>query len=162
MYSATLFCGINNASSVLSYVNIERTVVYREQFAGMFSPWAYSIAQVIVEIPYILAQTIAITAITYPMIGYALSAYKVFWYFYAMFCSLLYFTYLGMMLIAVTPSFPIAAILQSSIYTLLNLFSGFLMPRPVSYSYLRSICILHCSFVDRIRVGFQTVRAELA
>ncbi|KAL6560638.1 drug-responsive transcription factor pdr3 [Orobanche gracilis] len=130
MYSSTLFCGINNASSILAYVNVERTVVYREQYAGMYSPWAYSAAQVIVEIPYILVQTITITVITYPMIGYALSAYKVFWFFYTMFCSLLYFTYLGMMLIAITPSFPIAAILQSSIYTLLNLFSGFLIPRP--------------------------------
>ncbi|KAL3651415.1 drug-responsive transcription factor pdr3 [Castilleja foliolosa] len=130
MYSATLFCGINNASSILSYVNIERTVVYREQFAGMFSPWAYSIAQVVVEIPYVLVQTIIITAITYPMIGYALSAYKVFWFFYIMFCSLLYFTYLGMMLIAITPSYQVAAILQSSVYTLLNLFSGFLIPQP--------------------------------
>ncbi|CAA0816517.1 ABC transporter G family member 37 [Striga hermonthica] len=130
MYSSTLFCGINNASSILSYVNIERTVVYREQFAGMYSPWAYSTAQVIVEIPYILAQTIAITVITYPMIGYSWTAYKVFWFFYTMFCSLLYFTYLGMMLIAITPSFPVAAILQSSFYTLLNLFSGFLIPRP--------------------------------
>ncbi|KAL6531484.1 drug-responsive transcription factor pdr3 [Orobanche minor] len=130
MYSSTIFCGINNASSILAYVNVERTVVYREQYAGMYSPWAYSAAQVIVEIPYILFQTITITAITYPMIGYALSAYKVFWFFYTMFCSLLYFTYLGMMLIAITPSFPVAAILQSSFYTLLNLFSGFLIPRP--------------------------------
>ncbi|KAL8027252.1 hypothetical protein ABFX02_14G083200 [Erythranthe guttata] len=130
MYSSTLFCGINNASSVLSHVSIERTVLYRERFAGMYAPWAYSIAQVIVEIPYILAQTLVITAITYPMIGYAWSAYKVFWYFYAMFCTLLYFTYLGMMLIAITPSYSIAAILQTSFYTMLNLFSGFLLPRP--------------------------------
>ncbi|KAK6157909.1 hypothetical protein DH2020_012157 [Rehmannia glutinosa] len=130
MYSSALFCGINNASSILSYVSVERTVVYREQFAGMYNPWAYSAAQVVVEIPYILAQTIAFTAITYPMIGYAWSAYKLFWYFYTMFCTMLYFTYLGMMLIAITPSFAIASILQSSVYTLLNLFSGFLIPRP--------------------------------
>ncbi|KAK6143828.1 hypothetical protein DH2020_024176 [Rehmannia glutinosa] len=130
MYSSALFCGINNASSILSYVSVERTVVYREQFAGMYNPWAYSAAQVVVEIPYILAQTIAFTTITYPMIGYAWSAYKLFWYFYTMLCTLLYFTYLGMMLIAITPSFAIASILQSSVYTLLNLFSGFLIPRP--------------------------------
>ncbi|PIM99606.1 Pleiotropic drug resistance proteins (PDR1-15), ABC superfamily [Handroanthus impetiginosus] len=130
MYSSTLFCGINNSSSVLSYVNIERTVLYRERFAGMYASWAYSAAQVIIEMPYLLAQTIAFTVITYPMIGYHWSAYKVFWYFYTMFCTLLYFTYLGMMLIAITPSFLVAAISQSSFYTLLNLFSGFLIPRP--------------------------------
>ncbi|KAL0348157.1 UNVERIFIED_CONTAM: Pleiotropic drug resistance protein 3 [Sesamum angustifolium] len=129
MYSSTLFCGINNASSILAYVNVERTVFYREKFSGMYAPWAYSTAQVIVEIPYLLAQTLAFTVITYPMIGYEWSAPKVLWYFYTMLCTLLYFTYLGMMLIAITPSFMIAAISQSGVYTMLNLFSGFLIPR---------------------------------
>ncbi|KAL0454589.1 UNVERIFIED_CONTAM: Pleiotropic drug resistance protein 3 [Sesamum latifolium] len=129
MYSSTLFCGINNASSILAYVNVERTVFYREKFSGMYAPWAYSTAQVIVEIPYLLAQTLIFIVITYPMIGYEWSAPKVFWYFYTMLCSLLYFTYLGMMLIAITPSFMIAAISQSGVYTMLNLFSGFLIPR---------------------------------
>ncbi|XP_022872901.1 pleiotropic drug resistance protein 3-like [Olea europaea var. sylvestris] len=130
MFSATLFCGINNSSSVLSYVSTERTVFYRERFAGMYASWVYPAAQVIIEIPYLLAQALAFTVITYPMIGYYWSAYKVFWYFYSMFCSLLYFTYLGMLLISMTPSFPIAAILQSTFYTMFNLFSGFLIPRP--------------------------------
>ncbi|XP_075477971.1 pleiotropic drug resistance protein 3-like [Primulina tabacum] len=130
MYSSTLFCGINNSASVLPYVSTERNVLYRERFAGMYASWAYSAAQVIIEIPYLFAQAIAFTAITYPMIGYYQSAYKIFWYFYSMFCSLLYFTYLGMLLISITPSFPVAAISQSAFYTFLNLFSGFLIPRP--------------------------------
>ncbi|KAL0454588.1 UNVERIFIED_CONTAM: Pleiotropic drug resistance protein 3 [Sesamum latifolium] len=87
-------------------------------------------AQVIVEIPYVLAQSLVFTVITYPMIGYYWSAYKIFWYFYTMFCTLLYYTYLGMLLIAITPRFPVAAILQSAFYTTFNLFAGFLIPRP--------------------------------
>ncbi|KAK6119085.1 hypothetical protein DH2020_047171 [Rehmannia glutinosa] len=130
MYSSTLFCGINNSSSVLPYVSTERTVLYRERFAGMYASWAYSAAQVIIEIPYLFAQAIAFTVITYPMIGYYWSAYKVFWYFYTMFCTLLYFTYLGMMLVSITPSFPVAAISQSAFYTMFNLFAGFLIPHP--------------------------------
>ncbi|KAL7119863.1 hypothetical protein ACP275_02G087500 [Erythranthe tilingii] len=130
MYSSTLFCGINNSSSVLPYVSTERTVLYRERFAGMYASWAYSAAQVIIEIPYLLAQAIAFTVITYPMIGYYWSVYKVFWYFYTMFCTLLYFTYLGMMLVSITPNFPVAAISQSAFYTMFNLFAGFLIPHP--------------------------------
>ncbi|XP_047315156.1 pleiotropic drug resistance protein 3-like [Impatiens glandulifera] len=130
MYSAALFLGINNSSSVLPYVTTERFVLYRERFAGMYSPWAYALAQVAIEIPYLLAQAIVFVIITYPMIGFYPSAYKIFWYFYSMFCTILYFTYLGMLLVAVTPSFPIAAILQSTLYTLLNLFAGFLIPQP--------------------------------
>ncbi|KAL8527730.1 hypothetical protein ACS0TY_005541 [Phlomoides rotata] len=130
MYASALFCGINNSSSVLPYVSTERSVVYRERFAGMYASWAYSAAQVVIEIPYLFAQAVAFTTITYPMIGYYWSAYKVLWYLYTMFCTLLYFTYLGMMLVSITPSFPVAAILQSAFYTMLNLFSGFLIPHP--------------------------------
>lgn len=46
MYAGTIFTGINCCSSVIPFVAIERTVVYRENFAGMYSPWAYSFAQV--------------------------------------------------------------------------------------------------------------------
>ncbi|KAL3538335.1 hypothetical protein ACH5RR_001701 [Cinchona calisaya] len=130
MFSATVFCGINNTSSVLPYVSTERAVLYRERFAGMYASWAYAVAQVIIEIPYIFVQALAFTVITYPMIGYYWSAYKVFWYIYTMFCSLLYYNYLGMMIVSMTPSFPVAAILQSAFYNIFYLFAGFLIPQP--------------------------------
>lgn len=47
LYSACLFLGVNNASSVQPIVSIERTVFYREKAAGMYSPFAYAAAQVI-------------------------------------------------------------------------------------------------------------------
>lgn len=46
LYSACLFLGVNNASSVQPIVSIERTVFYREKAAGMYSPIAYAFAQV--------------------------------------------------------------------------------------------------------------------
>ncbi|KAI7981818.1 Pleiotropic drug resistance protein 3 [Camellia lanceoleosa] len=128
--SPTIFLGINNCSSVLPYISSGRSVLFGERFAGMYGSWAYALAQVTIEIPYLLAISITFVVITYPMIGYYWSAYKVFWYFYAMFCTLLYFNYLGMLLIAMTPSFPVAAILQSAFYTIFNLFAGFLIPQP--------------------------------
>uniref|UniRef100_A0A0E0NFV8 ABC transporter domain-containing protein n=1 Tax=Oryza rufipogon TaxID=4529 RepID=A0A0E0NFV8_ORYRU len=45
LYGTTLFTGINNCQSVMPFVSIERSIVYRERFAGMYSPWAYSLAQ---------------------------------------------------------------------------------------------------------------------
>ncbi|GFY97806.1 pleiotropic drug resistance 11 [Actinidia rufa] len=45
MYSAVLFLGATNASSVQSIVAIERTVFYREKAAGMYSPLPYAFAQ---------------------------------------------------------------------------------------------------------------------
>ncbi|XP_015874836.3 pleiotropic drug resistance protein 3 isoform X1 [Ziziphus jujuba] len=130
MYSAVLFVGINNCATVLQYVATERTVMYREKFAGMYSTWAYALAQVAVEIPYLFTESVLFTAISYPMIGYYGSGYKIFWYFYSMFCSLLYFNYMGMMLVSLTPNFMIAGIISSVFYTLFNLFAGFLIPEP--------------------------------
>ncbi|KAI4301667.1 hypothetical protein L6164_034920 [Bauhinia variegata] len=129
MYISILFLGINNCNSVLSYVATERPVMYRERFAGMYSSWAYSAAQVAVEVPYVFIQTVIFVIITYPMIGYDNSAYKVFWYFYAMFFTLMYYTYLGMMLVSLTPNYMIAAILSSAYFTTFNLFAGFLIPK---------------------------------
>ncbi|KAH6804230.1 pleiotropic drug resistance 9 [Perilla frutescens var. frutescens] len=130
MHCAILFCGMNNSQSVIPYINTERTVLYRERFAGMYTSWAYSAAQLLIEIPYVLVQALVFTVITYPMIGYYLSAYKVFMYFYCMFCTLLSYTYLGMLLTAITPSIPVAATLQSAFNMTFSLFAGFLIPRP--------------------------------
>nr|XP_017234537.1 PREDICTED: pleiotropic drug resistance protein 3-like [Daucus carota subsp. sativus]XP_017234538.1 PREDICTED: pleiotropic drug resistance protein 3-like [Daucus carota subsp. sativus] len=130
IFSATIFCGINNSSSVIPYITTERNVLYRERFAGMYAPWAYGLAQVTIEVPYIFVLSFVYVIITYPMIGYYWSAYKVLWYLYSIFCTLMYFTYMGMMLVSLTPSYPLAAIISSSSYTMLNLFSGFIIPQP--------------------------------
>ncbi|XVF38962.1 hypothetical protein REPUB_Repub20aG0148200 [Reevesia pubescens] len=130
MYSALVFFGINSCSTVQPFISMQRTVLYREMFAGMYTPWAYSFAQVIIEIPYLLILAVLYMIITYPMIGYYWSAYKILWSFYCMFCSLLYFTYLGMLIVSLTPNIQVASIVASSAYSLLNLFSGFIMPKP--------------------------------
>ncbi|XP_030496768.2 pleiotropic drug resistance protein 3 [Cannabis sativa] len=130
IYMAVIFLGVNNCSTVLPYVATERNVLYRERFAGMYSPKAYSLAQVTIEIPYILVQAVLYVLITYPTIGFQWTGYKVFWYFYATFCTFLYFVYLGMFIVSISHNLEIASVLSSAIYTVLNLFSGFLMPGP--------------------------------
>ncbi|XP_062203923.1 ABC transporter G family member 41-like isoform X2 [Phragmites australis] len=130
MYGTTLFAGINNCQSVMPFVSIERSVVYRERFAGMYSPWAYSFAQVAMEIPYVFVQIVLFMSIAYPMIGYAWTAAKFFWFLYTMFCTLLYFLYLGMMMVSLTPNIQVASILTSMFYTIQNLMSGFIVPTP--------------------------------
>jgi hypothetical protein len=46
MFILMQFVGVGNCSSVQPYIATERTIVYRERFAGMYSLWAYSFAQV--------------------------------------------------------------------------------------------------------------------
>ncbi|KAK6235982.1 hypothetical protein SCA6_011319 [Theobroma cacao] len=129
MYAAVIFLGTNSGSSVQPFVATERIVMYRERFAGMYSPWVYALAQVAIEVPYLFSQAIVFVTITYSMIGFYGTAYKLFWYFYAMFSTLLYFNFLGMLLVSLTPDVAIAGALTSVCYPMLNLFSGFLIPQ---------------------------------
>ncbi|WCJ30771.1 ABC transporter G family member 37 [Euphorbia peplus] len=129
MYTAVIFFGINNCSSVLPYVATERIVFYRERFAGMYSPWAYSFAQVLVELPYLFTVALIYIVIAYPMVGYSMSAYKIFWAFYAIFCTLLCYNYMGMLLVSITPNVQVASILAATFYSILILFSGFVVPK---------------------------------
>ncbi|GAB2293593.1 transcription factor [Dionaea muscipula] len=130
MYAAVVFLGIQNASSVQPVVTVERTVFYREKAAGMYSALPYAFAQVLIEIPYIFVQSIVYGIIVYAMIGFEWNAAKFFWYQFFMFFTLLYFTYYGMMTVAVTPNQHVAAIIAAAFYSLWNLFSGFIIPRP--------------------------------
>ncbi len=92
--------------------------------------------QVLIELPYCLVQTVIYALITYSMINFTWTAPKFFYYMFIMFFSLLYFTYYGMMAVALTPNPQIGAIVASGFYTLFNLFSGFLIFRPVSKNFL--------------------------
>uniref|UniRef100_A0A0D2ZSG0 ABC transporter domain-containing protein n=1 Tax=Brassica oleracea var. oleracea TaxID=109376 RepID=A0A0D2ZSG0_BRAOL len=130
MYTVVLFTGINNCSTVLFCIATERNVFYRERFAQMYNSWAYSLAQVLVEIPYSLVQSILCVAILYPMVGYHVSLYKVFWSFYSVFCSLLIYNYFGMLLVVITPNIHVAFTLRSGFYSMVNLFAGYVIPKP--------------------------------
>ncbi|EEF48303.1 ATP-binding cassette transporter, putative [Ricinus communis] len=129
MYAAVLFLGFLNASSVQPVVAIERTVFYRERAAGMYSALPYAFGQVVIELPYILVQTIIYGVIVYAMIGFEWTSSKFFWYLFFMYFTFLYFTFYGMMTVAVTPNHNIAAIVATAFYAIWNLFSGFVVPR---------------------------------
>ncbi|KAI3470595.1 hypothetical protein Pfo_027258 [Paulownia fortunei] len=129
MYAAVLFLGGTNTSAVQSVVAIERTVFYRERAAGMFSALPYAFAQVAVETIYIAIQTFVYSLLLYSMIGFEWGATKFFWFYYYVFMCFVYFTLYGMMLVALTPSYQIAAIVMSFFLSFWNLFSGFLIPR---------------------------------
>lgn len=83
------------------------------------------------EIPYVFSQSVVYGLIVYAMIGYDWTAAKFFWFFFFMFCCLLYMTFFGMMTVAVTPNAETAAIIGAAFISLWNLFSGFIIPRPV-------------------------------
>ncbi|RID62357.1 hypothetical protein BRARA_E01435 [Brassica rapa] len=129
MYTLVIFSGINNCATVMNFIATERNVFYRERFARMYSSWAYSFSQVLVEIPYSLLQSLLCTIIVYPMIGYHMSVYKMFWSWYSTFCSLLVFNYCGMLMVALTPNIHMALTLRTTFFSMVNLFAGFTIPK---------------------------------
>ncbi|KAK9032478.1 hypothetical protein V6N11_056740 [Hibiscus sabdariffa] len=129
MYAAVLFIGFQNTAYVQPVVTVERSVFYRERGARIYSALSYAFAQVVIELPYVLIQTLIYGVIVYAMIGFERTAAKFFWYLFFMYFTLLYFTFYGMMAVAVTPNQNIAAIASSSLFSIWNLFSGFIIPR---------------------------------
>ncbi|XP_020425824.1 pleiotropic drug resistance protein 1 isoform X1 [Prunus persica] len=129
MYASVLFLGIQNAMTVQPIVAVERTVFYRERAAGMYSALAYAYAQVTIEVLYVFAQAVIYGVLVYAMIGFEWTVAKFFWYLFFMFFTCLYFTFYGMMGVALTPNQHVAAITCNAFYALWNLFSGFIIPR---------------------------------
>ncbi|KAF2321650.1 hypothetical protein GH714_000906 [Hevea brasiliensis] len=130
-YAAILFLGGSNASAVQSVVAVERTVFYRERAAGMYSELPYAFAHVAVETIYVAIQTFIYTLLLYSMIGYEWEVDKFFYFYYFIFMCFTYFSMYGMMVVALTPGHQIAAIVMSFFLSFWNLFSGFLIPRPL-------------------------------
>nr|CAD1842982.1 unnamed protein product [Ananas comosus var. bracteatus] len=130
MYAAVMFMGVQNAQTVQPVVDVERSVFYRERAAGMYSALPYAYAQVAIEIPYTLAQSVLYSVMVYSMIKFDWTAAKFFWYIFFMFFTLLYFTYYGMMAVALTPNAQIASIVSTAFYAIWNIFASFVIPRP--------------------------------
>eukprot|EP01018_Ginkgo_biloba_P004062 Gb_34645 [translate_table: standard] len=128
LYAAVLFIGVTNASAVQPVISIERMVFYRERAAGMYSALPYALAQVLIEFPYVLIQTLIYGVLFYSMASFEWKAAKVIWYFYFMYFTFLYFTYFGMMTVGVSPNHDVAAIIAGPFFMLWNLFSGFMIP----------------------------------
>lgn len=82
--------------------------------------------------PCSLAQTILYSLVTYALVSWEWTAAKFLWYLLFMFLTLFLFTYYGIMAIAITPSVQLAQVTSVLFYFLWNLFSGFLIPQPVS------------------------------
>ncbi|XP_022756464.1 ABC transporter G family member 38 isoform X2 [Durio zibethinus] len=130
MYTAINFMGTQSAASVRPVIIAERTVFYRERAAGMYSALPYAFAQVAIEIPYTIAQVAIYGVVVYAMMGFQWTVSKFFLNTFFMFITVLLFIYYGIMIVAVSPNQAAAAVLSGIFYTMWNLFSGFIIPRP--------------------------------
>ncbi|KAK2996819.1 hypothetical protein RJ639_026085 [Escallonia herrerae] len=107
------------------------TVFYRERAAGMYSELPYAFSQVAIETVYVAVQTLAYSLLLFSMIGYQWKVDKFLYFYYFVFMCFAYFSMYGMMIVALTPGHQIASIVMSFFLNFWNLFSGFLVPRPL-------------------------------
>ncbi|XAR70928.1 Xenobiotic-transporting ATPase [Bertholletia excelsa] len=164
MYGSVLFLGVTNAGAVQPVVAVERTVFYRERAAGMYSALPYALGQVLIELPYILVQTLLYGVLVYAMIGFEWTVGKFFWYLFFMYFTLLYFTFYGMMAVALTPNHNIAAIISTAIYSIWNLFSGFIIPKtriPVWWRWYYYVCPVSWTLYGLVASQFGDVKDKL-
>ncbi|XP_012480072.1 pleiotropic drug resistance protein 3 [Gossypium raimondii] len=123
--------GASNLFSALPIITSQRTIEYRERFVGMYSSKVHSLAQVIIEIPYVFLEATLFLIISYPTVNLYGSAFKVSWYCYNIFCTLLTYKYMGMAIVSLSPTYKMASVFGSYWIMIVNLFSGFLIPQPV-------------------------------
>ncbi|KAL3686206.1 hypothetical protein R1sor_004228 [Riccia sorocarpa] len=164
MYGSVVFIGVNNARQILPVIATERTVFYRERAAGMYSAIPYGIAQVLVEVPYSLAQALIFGTTVYFMMNLEADAGKFFWFLYFVFLTLVYFSYYGMLAVGLTPNQQIASIVATLFYGFFNLFAGFLIPYPsipIWWKWYYWCCPLAYSLYGCITSQFGNLHEEL-
>ncbi|KDD75002.1 ABC-2 type transporter [Helicosporidium sp. ATCC 50920] len=126
LYMSTLFIGITNCMSIMPVAVTQRAVMYRERAAGMYGIGPYALAQGVVELPYILVQTVVYSAIVYWMMAFIPSAAKFFWFCFFFGLTLIFFTAFGLLCVALTPDIAIASLFSSFFFGFWNLICGFL------------------------------------
>ena len=94
-----------------------------------------------IETIYVFVQSIIYSLIIYSMIGFEWKLGKFLLFCYLVFMCFTYFTLYGMMVVALTPNYHIAAIVMSFFVGFWNLFTGFLIPRPVNDAQILDISI---------------------
>lgn len=100
--------------------------------------------QVLIEIPHIFLQALIYGVIVYSCISFQWTAAKFLWYLFFMYTTFMYFTFYGMMAVAMTPNSDIAAIVSTAFYFVWNVFAGYLIPRPVSFSFISPLLECVC------------------
>ncbi|KAF1777689.1 P-loop containing nucleoside triphosphate hydrolase [Phytophthora cactorum] len=113
----------------LSVTCAERAVFYRERMSNYYSPLPYSLSLWFAEIPYLIVVIILFVTIEYWLVGWSDNGgdflfFLLVFYLYTSAC-----TYMGQWMSALMPNEKVANVAVGALSCLLNLFSGYLLPR---------------------------------
>ncbi|CAM9211888.1 unnamed protein product [Ectocarpus fasciculatus] len=129
IYITLLFCGVIGMMSVQPVIFAERPAFYREQHAEMYDVRIYTIANALVEVPYLIASSVIFTIIFFFIVGFDKDgvAAKFFWYwcFQALYMATLVF--IGHFVCAAFPTPATAQVISGMISTVISIFAGFMI-----------------------------------
>jgi hypothetical protein len=95
IFTLTAFLGSFNTMTVQPVVGGEREVFYRERAASMYATGPFALATSLVEVPYLMAQSLLMVLIIYWAVGFQTTGWQ-WWYFYLTYTlSLTLFTFFG-------------------------------------------------------------------
>ncbi|KAG1655082.1 hypothetical protein FOA52_010286 [Chlamydomonas sp. UWO 241] len=127
MFSSCNMLGMTNLMSSMAVVNTERIIFYRERAASMYDPFAYGIALAVVELPYLILQTIIFCVILYWMAAFKATAEAFFFYLIMFFETMAFYTIFGQFMVWMTPGPGVAQVIAAVFNFLFNIFNGFII-----------------------------------
>lgn len=130
LFISVMFVGLVNFQLVIPVFLFERPVFYRERAAGLYGVFPWATALVDVELPWVTAQTLIYSIIVYFMISFELDAGKFFIFWLTIWLASLVYTYLGMVMVSVTPNLTMGVTLGATMLGIWFIFAGFMIPRP--------------------------------
>ncbi|CAH0493288.1 unnamed protein product [Peronospora farinosa] len=129
IYNSMDFIGVTNLMTVIEVTCAERAVYYRERMSNYYSPLPYSLSLWFAEIPYLILVNILFVAIEYWLVGWSDNAGDFFFFMLVFYLYTSACTFIGQWMSALMPNEKVANVAVGAISCLLNLFSGFLLPR---------------------------------
>ncbi|KAG7394267.1 hypothetical protein PHYBOEH_005422 [Phytophthora boehmeriae] len=129
IYNSMDFIGVTNLMTVLEVTCAERAVFYRERMSNYYGPLPYSLSLFFSEIPYLIVVIILFVTIEYWLVGWSDNVGDFFFFLFVFYLYTSACTYIGQWMSALMPNEKVANVAVGAISCLLNLFSGYLLPR---------------------------------
>jgi ABC-type multidrug transport system permease subunit len=97
----------------------------------MYAVMPYAVATGVVELPYLLVQSLIFVPIAYFMIGFKIEVEAIFLFVIVFTQSIAVYTFMGQMFSYCCPTAQIATMLGGLNHLIWNIFNGFLVPIPI-------------------------------
>ena len=150
IFMSAAFGAMVNMNTIVPALLSVRVVFYREQAAAMYSPTAFQLATILVELPWLAGVLLVANAVGYFMYGLVPRGFG-FHYFVSYVLAVVYVS-IGMWVSSVVPTFEVAQALLGLLGPLFFLFGGLWSPPPQMVIGARWFC-----YIDPITYAFKAL-----